>query len=180
MLLLRFLWISSHYFGIQPCCPQGCCWGGSIPRAHGRGNNGDFSLKRRIWEFFSWHSSASEPQQGVGAFPVFQRSIQREEGALHNPDSGRADKSLSWIPGCAFPTSGSKPGSSQGVGKREHNPRGWRKVKPEVHCNSWQVFHRFPPPWQRNFAHFPRDSRNLIPQPCQPASRIPPEISWHG
>lgn len=179
MLLLRFLWVSSHSFGIQPCYPQGCCWEGASQGHREEGIMEIFPQKENLG-ILSWHSSASEPKQGVGAFPLFQRSIQREEGALHNPGSGRADKSLSWIPGCAFPTFGSKPGCSQGVGEREHNPWGWRKVKPEVHWNSWQVFRRFLPPWQRNFAHFPRARRNLIPQLCQPASRIPPEISWHG
>lgn len=144
------------------------------PKGRGERELWRFSRKRRIWVFF-FPLASLKPE--VGAFPVCWRSIQREGGALSNPGSGRADESLSWIFWDApFPPLE----ASQGVGKQERSPRGWCKVKPGVHRNSWQLFRRFPPPWQRNFAPFPRDSRNLIPQLCQPESQIPPEISWHG
>lgn len=52
MLLLRFLWISSHYFGIQPCCPQGCCWEGASQGHMEEGIMEIFPSKGEFGNFF--------------------------------------------------------------------------------------------------------------------------------
>lgn len=139
-----------------------------------------FPSKWKILDFF-FFPGIPLPKAGGWCIPSFSRgaskrkrqlcSIQAWE-ELINPHPGFWD--------APFPPLEANLDPHREWENRSTTPRAWSEVKPEVHWNFWQVFLHFPPPWQRNFTPFPRDSRTPIPQLCQLASQIPPEISWHG